>query len=102
MSVINITKDNFETEVLQSNKPVLIEFWAVWCGPCRMISPIIDQIAEEATDVKVCKLNVDDEPELASKYDIMSIPTITVIKEGQVTAQAVGVRPKETILELLK
>jgi thioredoxin 1 len=101
MKVIDITKDNFETEVMQSDKPVLIEFWAVWCGPCRMLAPIIDEIAEEMPDVKVCKLNVDDEPKLASQYEIMSIPTISVIKEGKVTAQAVGVRPKEAIIELL-
>lgn len=102
MAIVELTKNNFEEEVMNSAKPVLIEFWASWCGPCRMISPIIDQIAEESADIKVCKLNVDEEPQLASNYNVMSIPTLTVIKEGQVSAQAVGVRPKAAILQLLE
>ena len=101
MSVLHITKDTFEKEVLQSDKPVLLDFFAVWCGPCKMIAPILDEIAEEREDIKVCKVNVDEEPELAAKYQVMSIPTLFVIKDGQVVNQALGARPKAQILAML-
>lgn len=101
MSVITVTKDNFEKEVLQSEKTVLVDFWASWCGPCRMLSPVVDEIAEERDDIKVCKINVDEEGELASQFQVMSIPSLFVFKEGKVAAQSVGVRPKEEILEMI-
>ncbi len=102
MSVITVTKENFQSEVLESNKTVLIDFWAEWCGPCRMLSPVVDEIANEQTDVKVCKVNVDNEPELATQFGVMSIPTLVVIKDGEVVNQSVGVQPKESILVMLK
>jgi thioredoxin 1 len=102
MSVITITKENFETEVMNSNKPVLLDFWASWCGPCRMLSPIVEEIAEEMTDAKIGKINVDEQPELASKYNIMSIPTLLVFKNGEVANSAIGVQSKSAILSLLK
>ncbi len=102
MSVLHITKDNFEAEVLHSDKPVLLDFWAVWCGPCRMIAPTIEQIADEHPEYKVGKVNVDEEAELARQFGIMSIPSLFVMKGGKVANQAVGVMPKEKILELLK
>lgn len=101
MSVLHITKDTFENEVLKSDKPVLLDFFADWCGPCKMIAPILDEIAEEREDIKVCKVNVDQEPELAAKYQVMSIPSLFVIKDGQVTNQALGARPKAQILNML-
>ena len=101
MSALHITKETFEAEVLKSDKPVLLDFFAVWCGPCKMIAPILDEIAEEREDIKVCKINVDEEPELAAKYQVMSIPTLFVIKDGQVVNQALGARPKEQILAML-
>jgi len=103
MAVIKITKHNFDKEVLNSKEPVLLDFWASWCGPCKMVAPTIDEIAEEVKGVaKVGKINVDEEVELASRFRIMSIPTLMVIKDGKVSAQAVGVRPKKDILNLLK
>ena len=101
MSVITITKDNFKQEVSESKKPVLLDFWAAWCGPCRMVSPIVDEIAEERTDIKVGKVNVDEQPELASEFGIMSIPTLVVMKDGEVAAKSVGAAPKEEILSML-
>ena len=102
MSVITVTKDNFDKEVLQSDKPVLLDFWASWCGPCRMVSPIVDEIAAENPDKKVGKVNVDEEPELASKFDVMSIPTLLVFEDGELVNRAVGARPKEMILDLFE
>ena len=102
MSEMNITKNNFEQEVLHSDKPVLIDFWASWCGPCRMLSPVISEIAEEYGDkIKVCKVNVDDEGELAASFNVMSIPTLVVVKDGKVANSAVGVRPKAQIVEMI-
>ena len=101
MSVVVITKENFEEEVLKAAQPVLVDFWASWCGPCRMVSPIVDQIAEERPDVKVCKINIDEQPELASRYQVMSIPTLLVLRGGEVVQSAVGARPKPFILGML-
>ena len=101
MSVQTITAENFEELVLQSDKPVLVDFWAPWCGPCRMVSPLVDEIAEERGDIAVGKVNVDEEPELATKFGVMSIPTLLVFKNGELANQAVGARPKEALLELL-
>lgn len=102
MSVLTITKENFESEVTNSEKPVLLDFWASWCGPCRMLSPIVEEIAQEASDAKIGKVNVDEQPELASKYNIMSIPTLLVLKNGEVINSAIGVQPKSAILSLIK
>ena len=101
MSYINITNQNFNEEVIQSDKPVLIDFWASWCGPCRMIAPIVEEIAEERSDIKVGKINVDDEPELATRFGIMSIPTLIVIKDGEIVNKLVGARPKNQILAMI-
>ena len=101
MAVINITKENFAQEVLHSEKPVLLDFWASWCGPCRMLSPVVDEVAEERTDVKVGKVNVDEQQELAQQFGIMSIPALIVVKNGKIVHNVVGVRPKETILAML-
>ncbi len=101
MSVITITSANFETEVLKSEKPVLMDFWASWCGPCRMLSPVVDQIAEEHPEIKVCKVNVDDESDLAGQFGVMSIPTLVVMKDGKIANQSIGVIPKEQILSMI-
>ena len=102
MSVIKITKDNFENEVLNSERTVLLDFYADWCGPCRMVSPIVDAIAEEHPEYKVGKINVDEEGELATTFGVMSIPSLFVIKNGEVANQAVGARTKAQILDMLK
>lgn len=101
MSALIITKENFEDEVIKSDKPVLLDFWAPWCGPCRMVSPLVDEIAEESTDFKVGKINVDEQPQLAAAFKVMSIPTLAVVKNGKVVETAVGARPKATILAML-
>ena len=101
MAVVTITTENFAQEVLQSEKPVLLDFWASWCGPCRMLSPIVDEVAEERTDVKVGKVNVDEQPELAGEFGVMSIPTLLVFEQGKLVRQAVGARPKASVLDLL-
>ena len=101
MSAININKNNFQNEVLNSEKPVLLDFWAPWCGPCRMVTPIVDEIAAERGDIKVGKVNVDEERELAGQFGVMSIPTLVVIKGGRVVNQMVGARPKSQILAML-
>ena len=101
MSVIHITKENFEAEVLQSEKPVLLDFWATWCGPCRMVAPIVEEIAREREDVKVGKIDVDQERELAMQFQIASIPTLIVFKNGEMTQRVVGARPKDQLLALL-
>ena len=98
MAVITITKANFEAEVLQADRPVLLDFWASWCGPCRMVSPIVDEIAEERADIKVGKVNVDEQQELAAAFQVMSIPTLVVMRGGKVAASVVGARPKAAIL----
>ena len=101
MSAININKNNFQNEVLNSDKKVLLDFWAPWCGPCRMVVPIVEEIADERPDIKVGKINVDEEIELASQFGIMSIPTLVVIEKGKIVNQAMGARPKEAILGML-
>ena len=98
MAVVTITKENFEQEVLQSAKPVLLDFWASWCGPCRMLSPIVDEVAEERTDVKVGKVNVDEQPELAGQFGVMSIPTLLVFEQGKLVRQAVGARDRKSVV----
>lgn len=102
MSVLKITRENFRREVLESEKPVLLDFWASWCGPCKMVSPIIDQVAEEKKGmIKVGKINIDEEAELAAQFRIMSIPTLVVIKDGKIVESTAGVKPKNAILSLL-
>ena len=101
MSAINVNKNNFNEEVLNSDKPVLLDFWAPWCGPCRMVVPLVEEIAEERDDIKVVKVNVDEEQELAAQYQIMSIPTLLVMKNGKITRQSMGAIPKNQILDLL-
>ena len=102
MSAINVTKNNFQNEVMNSDKPVLLDFWAPWCGPCRMVVPIVEEIAGERPDIKVGKVNVDEQPELAGQFGVMSIPTLVVIKSGKVVKQASGARPKHDILAMLQ
>ena len=101
MSAISVNKNNFNQEVLNSDKPVLLDFWASWCGPCRMVAPVVEEIAAERSDIKVCKINVDEQPELAARFGVMSIPTLVVMKNGKVINQAVGARPKAQILAML-
>ncbi len=101
MSALKITNETFQEEVMKSDKPVLVDFWASWCGPCRMVGPIIDEIANERTDIKVCKVNVDEERELAAAFDVSSIPTLMVIKDGKVVNKSLGAKPKAQILSLL-
>ena len=101
MAVMKVTKSNFQEVVLNAGKEVLLDFWAPWCGPCRMVSPIVDEIAEERTDIQVGKVNVDEEMELAAQFQVMSIPTLVVIRDGQVVNRVVGARPKDAIVSLL-
>ena len=101
MSVIHIDRNNFQSEVLDSERPVLLDFWAPWCTPCRMVGPILDEIAGERSDIKVAKVNVDEQPELAGQFGVMSIPTLVVVKEGRIVQQAMGARPKAQILSML-
>ena len=103
MAVIELTKQNFQSEVAESKEKVLIDFWASWCGPCRMVSPIVDEIAEESpAGVKVCKVNVDEQPELAQQFQVMSIPTSLVMKDGKPVASSVGARPKQFIVKMIE
>ena len=101
MSAINVNKNNFGQEVLNSDKPVLLDFWASWCGPCRMVAPVLEEIAAERRDIKVGKINVDQEPELAAQFGVVSIPTLVVMKDGRIVNQAVGARPKAQLLAML-
>ena len=102
MAIVNITNANFKEEVLDSDKKVLVDFWAPWCGPCRMVSPIVDEIAEESSAVKVAKINIDEQPQLASQYGVMSIPTLMLFENGDVVDKAVGARNKSFILQMLE
>ncbi len=101
MATITVTSNNFEAEVLNADRPVLVDFWAPWCGPCRMVSPVLDTIAEETPSVKVCKVNVDEQPELAQTFKVMSIPTLAAFRDGKLTGTSVGVRSKAQILQML-
>mgnify|MGYP004582406763 FL=1 len=101
MGITTLTETNFEAEVIKSDRPVLIDFWASWCGPCRMLSPLVDELAEEHGEIKFCKVNVDDEEVLAKNFGIMSIPTLVVYKDGKLKARQTGAVPKEAILELI-
>lgn len=102
MSALTITKDNFQKEVMESDKPVLLDFWASWCGPCRMVSPLIDEIANETPAIKVGKINIDEQGDLAAQFGVMSIPTLIVMKNGQIVNKAMGARPKAQIVALLR
>ena len=101
MAAIELTSENFEQEVLQADKTVLVDFWASWCGPCKMLSPVIEEIADERSDIKVGKVNIDEHPELAQKYGVMSIPTVLVIKDGEEVNKSVGAVPKKALLDLI-
>lgn len=102
MSAIKITAENYENEVLNSDKPILLDFWAAWCGPCKMVSPLVDEIALENADIKVGKINVDEQPELAAKFGVMSIPTLVVMENGKEVNRSIGAMPKASILKLVK
>lgn len=101
MAALHITKENFKQEVLEAKEPVLVDFWAAWCGPCQMLLPVVEGLSEEVKDAKICKVNVDEEPELAEEYQVMTIPTLMVFQDGKVKEKSVGVIPKEKILELI-
>ena len=101
MKVLHINNDNFHNEVINSDKPVLLDFFASWCGPCRMVSPILDEIAEEREDIKVCKVDIDQQPELASRFRVMSVPTLMVLKDGKIVEQSIGAKPKHQILAMV-
>lgn len=102
MSVINVTKENFQSEVIESKEPVLVDFWAAWCGPCQMLSPIVDEVAEEVTGVKVCKVNVDEEMDIARQFRILSIPTLLLFRDGKEANRSMGAIPKSAVLEFIK
>lgn len=102
MAILNVTRDNFEEEVINADVPVLVDFWAAWCGPCKMLAPIIDEVEKEAGQVKICKINVDEEPELASRYGVMSIPTLIVMKDGETVNKSVGYQSKDEVLALIR
>ena len=101
MSVLHLTKENFEQEVLQAKEPVLVDFWASWCGPCQMVGPVVEEVAGEVTDAKICKVNVDEQPELARQFRVMSIPTLMVFKNGQTVKREVGAKSKTELLDML-
>ncbi|MHB8131577.1 MAG: thioredoxin [Mobilitalea sp.] len=101
MAVVHVTVDNFEDEILKEKKPVLVDFWASWCGPCKMLSPIVEELAEELTEVKICKINIDEQGALAEKFSVMSIPTLLVFKDGEVVGKSIGAKPKAAIIEMV-